>query len=1189
MLKTAICRWPAQGSNTCITKTLLVMKLTIVLLTAVFLNVSANGLSQTVNLNTKDTPLEKVFEEVRKQTGFLFLYPDNALSGCKTVTIRAENMPLLRFLDELFKNQPLECIVASKTINVFRKDLEERRTNITLSHVPGFPEIPANDPIKIKVLDSLGRPLAGASVMVKHTRGTGVTSADGIFISPLKVGDVIIVSYIGYETRQVTITASAVASGSLSVNLQPAETKLDEVTVLTTAYQRIRPEQSTGSIATIGTKEFESRISTDFISGLRNKLPGVLINTDMQFENNSLFQIRGLSTISANKQPLIVVDGYPTELSLDAINPNEIKSVTVLKDAAAATIYGVRASNGVIIIERKQAEVGKPRFTFRSTLSITPKENYSTYRQAPSSAKINFLRDYYKDGEDMPVGWDYYRTRYYSYQPGYEILLDKDAGLIDQKELEQRFAKLGSYDNASDYGRLFLRNALNQQFDLNMSGGTDKATYYISANYLRNRFSKMNNSDGRFLISARSNFKLSNRLSLELTTDYLDGKQKLAPVPDFQNIYSYERFQDADGKPLPIFNGSRINPVYNDTIIRKGLYDNMYYPLVDMNEVSNFNRNVNNKFIANFNYKLGKGFNLRFGGIYENSKNELKHYASEKSSEARQYVNRYAEQTPTGMVYNIPRGGYVNQKSISTYNYTLRAQLDYNKTFKSLHTVNMILGAEMRKVTSESSTSSTFGYSDQTLLQQPVDYNKILTGTWISQFAGDNPGLTFSKLFEKTYADDRYMSGYFNGIYTFAGKYSFSSSLRIDQSNLFGTDPKYRYKPLWSVGAAWNIHREEFMQQQDIFSTLKLRLAYGINGNTSKSSIPQIVANYANNLRTSPVSTALELFSLENAGLRWEETRNLNAGFDFQIGKHISGNLDYYKRESMELLAASQIDPTRGASSAVVNAASIRNHGIELALHADWISNKRFNWNTGLVVSKNINKVTNLYLNNKQVSYSYLSNNYVTGYAVGSMFSYRYAGLDTNGLPLMYDKNGKIKSPGFGTLDEGFDDLVYNGNGIPSITMGLSNRIDIGNFYVYAMVDFYGGFKTRIPSTSVNATRPQQGAENYFKQKGDEATTSVMGLYPYWLINSYHSYVYTYQDRSVVNGAYFVLRDITVSYNFRKMKAIQQAGFSNFELKLQATNIGTVALNSEHYSIATGSYLRRKLVPTYTIGLFTNF
>ncbi|MBC9932083.1 SusC/RagA family TonB-linked outer membrane protein [Chitinophaga qingshengii] len=1134
----------------------------------------AQILQKTISLSLDHQPLSVILTEAGKQAGCKISFPADEVAAWKDMSIHCTNKSLGDALGQLLQETNLACKALPNAVAVFRKPAPANRQQEPAVQLKGV------------VKNDQGTPLPYVTVAV-GTTGMMTTNSGAYFLANVAAKATVRISCVGYEPR--TFVAADLAAMS-EVVLKFGRHSLGVVEV-STAYQRIRPEQSTGSIAAITTKDYESRISTDFLSGIQNKLPGVLINKDIKFEDNALFQIRGLSTISANKQPLIVVDGYPTELTLDAINPNEIKSVTVLKDAASATIYGVRASNGVIIIERKQAEIGRTKFAFRSTLGITPKENYSTYRLAPGDVPLRYQRDFNKDGDDLPVDWSYYVNSYRNYQPGYDILLDKKAGNITQAQLEDRYAQLASYNNAADYSRLFLRSAVNQQYDLNISGGTQQATYYVSANYTGNRYTQKNNNDNRFLLSARANYRFNKRLSLELTTDYLETKGQVAPVPDFMSLYPYERFQDASGKPAAIFGGSFMNPAFNDTLIKKGLYDNMNYPLVNMNEVKDRNRTVNNKVIANFNYRIGHGFSLRFGGIYENSRSDLKHYASEKSTEARQYVNQYAEQTATGILFNVPKGGYINQNNLNSMSYTLRAQLDYNKIIHDQHSLNLILGAETRKVVSESSISSTFGYNDQTLLQSPVDYNKILTSSWISAFAAANPMLSFNKLFGKTYQDDRYVSGYFNGIYTFRGKYSLSGSLRIDQSNLFGTDPRYRYKPLWSAGGAWNLDQEAFMQGLTWLDALKLRVAYGINGNTSKASIPLIVAQYVNNLRTSPVSTALNMLSMENAALRWEQTDNLNAGLDFRVIGRVYGSLDYYQRKSTDLLADAQLDPTKGASSAKLNAASIRNQGVELNLHADWISRRRFNWNTGIALAHNTNKVLSLYINNQKASTSYLGSNgnYVVGYPAGGIFSYRYAGLDTAGLPLMYNAAGKIKTPGFSAADEGFSDLVYNGAGIPTITAGISNRIDIGNFYVYCMVDYYGGFSTRTPPPSPSASRPLAGSESYFRQKGDETATDVMGLYPYWLMNLYHTYVYNYADRWVVNGAYLVLRDVTVSYNFRNTPAIRRMGFTNFEVKLQASNIATIGFNKFNYSLATGSFARRHLVPTYTIGVFTNF
>lgn len=923
-------------------------------------------------------------------------------------------------------------------------------------------------------------------------------------------------------------------------------------------------------------------------------MPGVLINGDLKFEGNSLFQIRGISTISATKQPLVVVDGYPTELSLDQINPNEIESVTILKDAAAAAIYGVRASNGVIIVERKKAVKGDTQFEFRSTLSLTPKEDYTTYRYAPTSAKMRYSIDSY----DFYGGQNrqFYTNSTQRYPAGTEALIDLKSGTITREEAERRMAELYAYDNTSDYSKYFEQNKVTQQYDLNLSGGTDKALYYVSSNFTRNQYAKVKSNDQRFLLSGRGSYKFNDKLSFILTTDFSQKNANSTPVFDLQSFYSFERFKDENGNPMATFAGSPTNPMYNPGIIALGYYDNLSYPLRDLNEVNNEEKTTSNKIVADFVYKMIPGLSLKLGGVYEHSNTNIKHYATENSSEVKQLVNLYSEVGTNGVItYNLPKGGFNKSKVGSTTGYTLRAQLNYDKALNENHSINFIAGAEIRKITNELNGYANFGYSDQTLLQQPVDYNKIFTASWFNPLfpGGGIASIGYADLFQKSYSDDRFVSGYFNGVYSFKSKYILSGSIRIDQSNLFGTDPKYRYKPLWSFGAAWNVQKESFMENVLWVNSLKLRLSQGFNGNVSKSSLPQILAKYANNLRTSPVSTGLTITSLENSALRWEETSNFNAGLDFKIFNRITGSLDYYNKKSNDLLGETAIDPTKGASFSVLNSARINNKGFEISLNSDWIQRKGFNWNTGIAFSYNTSKVLDVYQNSLKYNYQYLdgsaANNYIVGYPVGSMFSFRYAGLNQRGQPTVYDTKGNAKELNYTNNDEGFKDLDYSGNGIPPYTFGISNRFDIGQFYLYAMVDLYTGFKTRIPRPSLNENRPIIGAENYFKKPGDEAITDVMGFYDYTNMDNTRAFiVYNNSDRYVVNGSYLLLRDVTLSYRF-KNQVFKQLGFKNFEVKAQGSNLFTKGFNKDNYSLATGSYIRRNLVPTFTLGLFTNF
>jgi len=1121
----------------------------------------------------KEATIDEVFDMIAKQTDYTFMYQYNLFKGLPKIQLKKG---IIR-MDKLI-NQGMALGKFNVVLSANNTILIKEAAPVQQSQVSG------------KVTDNKGQPVPGAAVIVKGTgRGTATGLEGNYSILVPNPENVLVFSALGFITQEITV------AGKTEINVVMVEDigELEQVTI-STGYQKIKPEQSTGSITTVGIKEFDSRINTtDFLTGLQNKIPGLLINNDVKFEGNSLFQIRGISTINGNKNPLIVIDGFPTELSLDAININDIKSVTVLKDAAAATIYGVRASNGVIVIERKNAKVGKPVVTFRTTASMTPKENFDRYRwdKDGGNTYLNFYRE--RNPNISPSLWANMNNPSFGWRYNYpipgNILAQQKAGVITSEQADQIFAELGAYNNSKDYGRLFLRTAMTQTYDLGVSGGTENALYYITANYVNNNESQIKNDNNQFKLSARTTLNLTKRLSVDLTTDYQQAKSMEAPVPDINNIYAFERFQDDNGNPLPLYNGSKVNPYYNATLINRGLYDNMYYPLVDVNEISDNSVTTNNHITANFSYDIGNGFKLKFGGVYETSHTDSKHLASENSSEARQYINLYAKDDGFGgFIHNVPRGGFLQHQTGSTEGYTVRALLNYDKQISEDHSLNLIVGGEARGIITKSNKVSYFGYNEQTLFQLPIDY-KLLTVNFQPSYAGMNKYIYYNDLFNEGYKETRYVSAYFNTVYAYKGKYSLSGSIRIDQSNLFGVNSKYRYKPLWSVGAAWNISKENFIKDISWVNNLKLHISEGFNGNVAENILPQVIATSGYNYQTTEPSPMLSISSYANSRLRWEQTRNFNIGLDYTIFKNIDGNIDYYIKKSTDLLASNQIDATKGGNSALINQATVRNNGLEVSLHADWITREEFNWNTGLIFAHNNSKVLKVYNTSIgetsfSANYVYGSNaNYLEGYAIGSLFSYRYAGVDNTGRPMIYDKEGNAKV--IFTNDEGRDEVDYVGSSIPKFNMGLSNRVDIGSFYAYVMVNYYGGFKVRTPMPNPSTTRPLEGAANYWRMPGDEVDPDILSSRAF----SYYDPQIQASDKYTFRGDYLTLGDITFAYSFRNSELIEKFGLSNLEIRAQASNIYTVAFNEPNYSLATGSYAKTYLTPTYAINVNINF
>lgn len=1190
------------------TNILLIMRLTAVILLASLMQVSASSLAQRITLSEKGSSLSRVFEKIKSQAGIDFVVSTEILKSSRPVDINVRNMQLTEVLKAIFKDQPLEYSIEDKFVVVRRKDpsVLDKAKSVLMDFM-------LNLTVKGKVVDDKGQPLAGATITVKGEKQGVRTGTDGLFtLQNVKEGALVVITYTGFKTREIA------ASNDLgTIRMEIAVGDLAEVGItVNTGYQRIKPEQSTGAVAQIGTKEFESRISSNFLDGLVNRLPGLMINNDVTFtstvpgsgqSSRPLFNIRGISTMSANQSPLIVVDGYPTELTLDMIDPNEIASVTILKDAAAATVYGVRASNGVIVIERKQANPGAPQFNFRTTFGLKPEENYSRYRWDPNASAIN--ANYIRERQGLivtPSSWGLL------FAPGsnggniqrslpFYIQAQLAAGIITTEQAESSFAELENYDNLKDYNRLFLRTATTQTHTLNVSGGVPSALYYITANYTGNRDNEILNNNNRLLLTGRTTLQLAKRLKLELTTEYQEQRNNEAPIPEAASYAGYERYEDVNGNPAAIFSQSYV-PVYNNVLLSQGLLDQNYYPLVEANLVSDKSRTMNYKNIANFTYNIGKGFDLLFGGVYETSRSEIRHLARQGSWEVSRWVNNYtvtptAAQPTLAFKRNLPDGDFLRQQNTSSTGYTGRAQLNYNKRIGN-HSFNGIAGAEIRSVLNKGNLASYFGYNDQSLLQQPVDFASIFGGAAAVRgtLVTSNTLGALTNFFNQTYSDDRYLSAFSNLVYSFKDTYTLSASIRIDQSNLFGSDPKYKYKPLWSLGAGWNIHREDFMSNVKWIHELRLRGSFGFNGNVAKLSLPQVIAQAQNNTSNTPTLNSLILLSNANTGLRWEQTENLNLGLDYNIFKNISGTVNYYTKKTTDIMGNSSIDPTLGASSALVNYATIRNNGFEFSLKADWIANSNFNWNTGIVIGKNSSKVLDVYRVGQYNPQVLDVLGYVSGYPVGAMFSYDMRGLNNEGHPIIYDQSGTsyvVNTSTTGTplvtaMSAKESGLVqYSGTSVPSINAGLSNRIDVGNFYFFAMINYYGGFKVRVPRPTPAENRPLLGSNNFWRVPGDELKTDIPNLVD---LNSFAPGIaYRYNQNYVVHGDYLTLGDVTASYRLNNLNFIKKAGFKNVEIKAQVSNLYTVGFNRYNFSMGTGSYAKSYVTPTYTLGLFTNF
>jgi TonB-linked SusC/RagA family outer membrane protein len=1172
-----------------------VMRLTIIIITALFMQVSAKSVAQKVSLSAKNASLVQLFNELRVQTGYDFLYSDEMLKMAIPVTIQVKQQPLDAVLQQMFNNQKLVYTLKNKAVIVAIK-----KTTL-IEKVTSFL---AKIDVRGKVTDEQGNALPGATVKVKSHDRLVITDANGGFIlSGIDDNAVLIISYLGYKTKEVTVKPV------MNISIEIANANLEEVGVISTGYQKIKKDQLTGAASIIGEKDYNQRtaVTGNFLENLEGKVPGLIYNSI-----SGEISIRGVSTFDAVKRPLIVVDGFPTEIDLSTINPNDVVSVSVLRDAAATSIYGVQASNGVIVVETRRGKSGKPTFTFRSTLGYQAKPDFGKLNYIGSEELIQLRKDLINSGNDAR----YYYQDLGPIDPVKLILFDLEDDLITQKEADAKLATFGSYNNLKDYNNLFYQTRQTKQVNLDVSGGNDKNTYLLGMNYMSERPQQRASQNDRVILNAANTYQLNNLFSLDFKATYTNNKRKNGKIAPYGDLLPYERLVDDYGNALPSTFGEGRDDFYalnresNDKVKALGLYDMLYYPYEELN--ANSNKTTLNSFRAQgrLNTKITSWLNLDLGGAYENEQGINDFLRTDKTYKVRYLANIKAKKSSSGapMFTDMPQGDVLSKQTLSNMAYTLRGQLNANYYSKDRkHNFSGIIGIEQRRTLAESFKTTYFGYDGQSLISKPVNLGSLNTTTppAFSEL-GNYDGTRFKSTdyFSETSKDRRFRSYYGQGTYVYDRRYVATGSLRIDQSNLFGVDPKYKNTPLWSAGLSWIVNEEEFLKPLTWISTLQLRGATGFNGNVPGSfNGPFLVLNSGLNTMFNTSQVSYDVLSPENQSIRWETTSTYNLGLDYGIlDGRISGTVDYYYKKSKDVFGSMASDPTLGFNQYDANTASIENKGLELMINSQNFSSAGFNWRTGLTASFNQNKVLAVQTKDKTSSYDIVDGTDLQkGYPMDALFSYKYAGLNDKGQPGVYDRNGNVKvlnTYGDAIVDVDFEDLKFSGTTTPKYAIGLNNQFSVGAFDFSFLFMYYGGHVMRVQQAEPDESRfisPLKGASNYWKQKGDELLTDVPGLAKYGT-PGYYTFAarngFTYGDRFVRKADYIRLRDIILTYNL-KSETLKKVGLNNSQIRFQAQNPFKYTFSGN--SIDAESIDRRSGVRSlpqqafYSLTLSTNF
>jgi TonB-linked SusC/RagA family outer membrane protein len=1131
------------------------MKWMVIFLTTALLQANAKSFSQKITFSGREVTLEKVFSVIEQQTNYVVFYNYSALKSAKKITLHVRDVPLDRFLQACFREQPFTYVIEGKTILITPK--EEPNYSILQAGSP--------PPITItgRITDVNGNPLAGVSVVVKGLDKGTQTNTDGEYsLSNVPNTAVLIFSYVGFQKQEVPVQDRIV----INLQLRQAVQRMDsvEVMVISTGYQTISRERAAGSYATISAQKLENKLKPDLKSAMEGLAAGMVLTK----EGNT--EIRGLSTFltGSDKNPLIVVDGYPISGGFETINVDNVESITVLKDAVAASIYGSRSSNGVIVITTRQAKKGAFKIDYRNSAGIILKPDMSKLNRASASDYIDAEIDLYN--ENPTTSLNSYNA-YSNMSRVQYLLVARSQGVVSAADVDAEIAQLRENDGLGQLKKYLLRTQTYQQHNIAVSGGSEKNTMYASVKYITHNGNMQHAGDNRFIIDFKNDWKPSKSITISLLSNvnYARTEAPAKPASDFTGysalqtssgrtlgssvlLRPYDMIVDpATGQPQDVF---MANPrKINRYAAIPGLKPLHYNPLNDLPLEMTKTQDFQVRMGGTIQVQLAKGLSAQAGGVWTRGNTFQRTIYDKSAYRMRLYYDDGTSISNPAKHY-IPDGAMADEARNLNQTYTFRGQVNYSGVF-GRHNVIAIAGTELTRDTYDNNTYPTrFGYNDLAGNFSTFNYSDFNAGLYNADMLGTSRPVASVGTFN--FRDNRFLSWYANGSYEYDKRFVVSGSIRLDQTNFFGTDPKFRYRPLWSAGGMYKLSNEKFFSVPWI-NKLYVRGSYGINGNISLNSGPFLIITAGTAYSALTGDIPYTIASPPNNSLRWEKTNTINLGTDISFfNSRLNLTLDYYDRSSKDLLGPQTTDPTLGFTSLTRNIGQLSNKGLEVTLDGYILKKRDFNWNVLATVSYNKNRVENY-----NTTYLYASQlvgaraPMVTGKPADALYSYRYARLNANGSALYYNAANQ-EMVGSSLL---VTDPVYSGTLRPPYSFGLTNTLHYKSFDLsFLLIAKTGNILRRDAFTGYNYQNKSVALR--WRNPGDEKNT----VYPRLSASTSDPQYFPFSDFLAEDASYIKLRDVSVSYTLPTNRGLlKRVGVTNAKAYVQGRNLWYWAANSD--------------------------
>lgn len=1141
-----------------------IMKLITLLLFVTCMGAAAAGNSQQVNFKVKKTPLTQVLNLVKQQTGFVFFYSDKDMSQAQPVTIQLSNTPVTEALQEIFKNQPLNYSIKGNSVVITAKKQELKppppAVNIGAEEITeNLPPPPIN--VKGRVVDQEGKPLPGTSIQVKGAAAKGVSSnADGYFeLTNVEEGAILVISGVNIDSREIKVNGKT-DLGDVVVRLKVQEG--EEVVLVNTGYFTVPKERATGSFVHLNNETINRIPTTDVLGRIQGLASGVQLNKGSSDygDQHTNIQIRGLSTIQSNADPLVVVDNFPFDGDLKSINPNDIESITILRDAASSSIWGARSGNGVIVIVTKKGGYQQsPKVSFSSNISLSGKPDMFYIPSINPADYIDWEVDLYNKGFYQGQINNVYMP---PLTPALEVLVKRSAGLISSADSASMINNLKKYDLRNDMAKYFYRNALNQQHAINVSGGGAQHQYFVSFGYDKNIGNKINNDYSRYTLTANNTFSfLKKRLEIATNIWYASSKNKGSSNNNtVVATYPYARLADEQGNALRI---DRYRQGFIDTVGAGMLLDWTYYPLNDLKYIDAERSIITNRLGVDVKYKITGPLDISVKYLYEGAQNKWYNYAPVESYAARDLINNFSILNYSTATVNrtIPLGGIMDQSDGGYQSHNLRGQLSFNKVSPKYGAIYAIAGAEFRENAAASSDDRVYGFSKETISYTYIDYVNAYP-----VIIGNSFGVVPNTQMILSY-NDRNISLFGNAAYTYKDKYTVSASARKDGSNQFGVATNNKWSPLWSTGFSWHISKEGFYNIQAL-PYLRFRASFGYQGNVNKNIAAILSTTGIGNNKWRQNSSSIQNFPNEN--LRWEKTGITNFAVDFATENNwLSGSLEYYYKKGNDLIGLDILPPSSGQTAYTSNAANMKGNGWDLTLQTINI-NRKLQWTSTILMSYSVDKITN-YKSRATTINSFVlgtgSFNPRQGSPVNALFAFEFAGLDPNtGDPQGILKGNISKDYNLLINSTDFNDMKYQGRMTAPYFGSLMNTFSFAGIqFSFNIVYKFGHVFRRQSIYYTNALNYGNGHSDYSKrwqQPGDELITTVPSfIYP---ANANRDLFYNYSTALTEKGDLIRLQDIRLSYDLLKGKKFRSNMIKELTLYVTGSNLGLLWAANKH-------------------------